>query len=185
MGVPKSRSIDPLLIQLRVLQTATALGKLGHPDGELNLTRAAGKKGVIQMVSLELPSTVHQLICTPPPQIPTLSSCSFDELVDAALPDQVQFLQLYVNRDREVTRKIIERAEQRGIKGLFITVDAPQLGRREKDMRTKFEDEGASVQKNSEEQVDRSQGAAKAITVGGHSDAVWFLTRLLLRIVVH
>ena len=33
-------------------QTATALGKLGHPDGELNLTRAAAKHGVIQMVCL-------------------------------------------------------------------------------------------------------------------------------------
>ena len=31
------------------LQTATALGKLGHPDGELNLTRGAAKHGVIQM----------------------------------------------------------------------------------------------------------------------------------------
>lgn len=31
-------------------QTATALGKLGHPDGELNLTKAAAKHGVIQMV---------------------------------------------------------------------------------------------------------------------------------------
>ena len=31
-------------------QSATALGKLGHPDGELNLTKAAAKHGVIQMV---------------------------------------------------------------------------------------------------------------------------------------
>jgi hypothetical protein len=31
-------------------QTATALGKLGHRDGELNLTRAAAKHGIIQMV---------------------------------------------------------------------------------------------------------------------------------------
>lgn len=30
--------------------TATALGKLGHADGELNLTRAGAKHGVIQMV---------------------------------------------------------------------------------------------------------------------------------------
>jgi len=34
------------------VQTATALGKLGHPDGELNLTRAAGKNGVLQMVNI-------------------------------------------------------------------------------------------------------------------------------------
>jgi isopentenyl diphosphate isomerase/L-lactate dehydrogenase-like FMN-dependent dehydrogenase len=65
-------------------------------------------------------------------QIPTLASCSLDEMIDAAIPGQVQFLQLYVNADRERTRKIVQHAEARGIKALFITVDAPQLGRREK-----------------------------------------------------
>lgn len=69
--------------------------------------------------------------------IPTLASCSFEEMVDAAEPGQTQWMQLYVNADRGITEKIIKRAEQRGIKGLFITVDAPQLGRREKDMRMK------------------------------------------------
>jgi len=43
----------PLCFMLkRHAQTATALGKLGHPDGELNLTKAAAKHGVIQMVDL-------------------------------------------------------------------------------------------------------------------------------------
>lgn len=123
--------------------TATALGKLGHPDGELNLTRAAGKHGIIQM-------------------IPTLASCSFDELVDAAIPGQVQFLQLYVNADRDRTKKIVQHAEERGIKGLFITVDAPQLGRREKDMRMKFDDVGSNVQTN--DSVQKDEGAARAIS---------------------
>ena len=35
---------------LPVYITATALGKLGHADGELNLTRAAAKHNIIQMV---------------------------------------------------------------------------------------------------------------------------------------
>ena len=87
-------------------------------------------------------------------QIPTLASCAFDDLVSAAAPDQVQFLQLYVealtrisclhilmtllflgryvNKDRKVTKKFVQHAEERGIKALFITVDAPQLSRREK-----------------------------------------------------
>ncbi|KAI0036141.1 FMN-dependent dehydrogenase-domain-containing protein [Vararia minispora EC-137] len=125
--------------------TATALGKLGHPDGELNLTRAAAKHGVIQM-------------------IPTLASCSLDDLMDAAQPGQVQFLQLYVNKDRQVTRRIVQHAEKRGIKALFITVDAPQLGRREKDMRMKFDAEDPDEVTKSGGEVDRSQGAAKAIT---------------------
>ena len=94
--------------------TATALGKLGHPDGETVLTRAAARHGVIQM-------------------IPTLASCSFDEIVDAADGKQTQWFQLYVNRDRGITARIVRHAEARGCKGLFITVDAPQLGRREKD----------------------------------------------------
>lgn len=126
--------------------TATALGKLGHPDGELNFTRAAAKHNIIQM-------------------IPTLASCSFDELVDAARPGQVQFLQLYVNKNREVTKRIVQHAEKRGIKALFITVDAPQLGRREKDMRQKFDAEDPSeVKKSGSDGVDRSQGAARAIS---------------------
>lgn len=125
--------------------TATALGKLGHPEGEVVLTKAAHAHNVVQM-------------------IPTLASCSFDEIVDARQGDQVQWLQLYVNKDRSITKKIVEHAEARGCKGLFITVDAPQLGRREKDMRSKFSDAGSSVQAASGDDVDRSQGAARAIS---------------------
>lgn len=123
--------------------TATALGKLGHPEGEVVLTRAAHTHNVIQM-------------------IPTMASCSLDEIVDARRGDQVQWLQLYVNKDREITRRIVEHAERRGCRGLFITVDAPQLGRREKDMRTKFTDRGSDVQ--SGQDTDTSQGAARAIS---------------------
>ncbi|KAI9818685.1 MAG: hypothetical protein M1832_004160 [Thelocarpon impressellum] len=125
--------------------TATALGKLGGSEGEVLLTRGAKKHNVVQM-------------------IPTLASCSFDEIVDAREGDQVQWLQLYVNKDREVTKRIVQRAEERGVKALFITVDAPQLGRREKDMRSKFDDTGSNVQSTGGHNVDRSQGAARAIS---------------------
>ncbi|KAJ7935161.1 glyoxylate dehydrogenase [Mycena leptocephala] len=131
---------------LPVYISATALGKLGHPDGELNLTRAAAKHGIIQM-------------------IPTLASCSFDEIVDAAQPNQPLFLQLYVNRDREVTKKYVQHAEKRGVSGLFITVDAPQLGRREKDMRMKFVDDGAGAKvQEGQSGVKKNEGIARAIS---------------------
>jgi L-lactate dehydrogenase (cytochrome) len=92
-------------------------------------------------------------------------------------------MQLYVNKDHAITERIVRHAEERGVKGelhssperaaniadfgltyagLFITVDAPQLGRREKDMRQKFADEGSNVQQGSN--VDKSQGAARAIS---------------------
>lgn len=76
------------------------------------------------------------------------------------------FFQLYVNKDRSITKRIVQHAEARGIKGLFITVDAPQLGRREKDMRQKFEaDDPSEVSKAKQGNVDRTQGAARAISV--------------------
>jgi L-lactate dehydrogenase (cytochrome) len=56
----------------------------------------------------------------------------------------------------------VQRAEKGGMKGLFITVDAPQLGRREKDMRNKFTDDAPDVQKK--DNVKRSQGTARAIS---------------------
>ncbi|KAI0821419.1 glyoxylate dehydrogenase [Irpex lacteus] len=125
--------------------SATALGKLGHPEGELTLTRAAANHGVIQMIA-------------------TLASCSFDDIVDNAAPGQEFFVQLYVNRDREITRKYVQHAEKRGVKGLFITVDAPQLGRREKDMRMKQVDESASAEVQKGQEVKKDQGVARAIS---------------------
>ncbi|KAI8875301.1 hypothetical protein K501DRAFT_261360 [Backusella circina FSU 941] len=99
--------------------SATGFSKLGHQEGEIGLAKASASKGVIQMVS-------------------TLASCSFDEIVSAAQPGQTQWLQLYVNQNREITKQFLEHAESRGIKGLFITADAPQLGRRERDLRAKL-----------------------------------------------
>jgi L-lactate dehydrogenase (cytochrome) len=131
-------------VSMPIYITATALGKLGHPEGETVLTRAAKTHDIIQM-------------------IPTLASCSFDEIRDAAEGDQVQWMQLYVNKDREITKRYVQHAEKRGVKGLFITVDAPLLGRREKDMRSKYDGAAAKVQTD-EKSVDRSQGAARAIS---------------------
>ncbi|OCK78992.1 hypothetical protein K432DRAFT_355771 [Lepidopterella palustris CBS 459.81] len=150
--------------------TATALGKLGNPEGEVILTRGAKKHNVIQM-------------------IPTLASCSFDEIMDAAEPGQVQWLQLYVNKNRDITKRIVQHAEKRGCKGLFITVDAPQLGRREKDMRSKFSDVGSNVQRTSGDNVDRSQGAARAISSFidpslSWKDIPWFLSITKMPIVL-
>ncbi|CAG8808293.1 35858_t:CDS:1 [Gigaspora margarita] len=138
--------------------TATALGKLGHPEGEVNLTRAAYSQEIIQMV-------------------PTLSSCSMDEIANACGKGQVLFFQLYVNRNKDITQRIIQNAEARGCKALFITVDAPQLGRREKDMRMKYINAPPDVQ--DEKDLIRDQGVARAVssfidTSLNWNDLKWF-----------
>merc|ERR1719222_1421324 len=127
--------------------TATALGKLAHQDGEVAIVRAAKKAGVAYM-------------------LPTLSSYTLEEMLGARVAGQELFSQLYVNPERSRTKEYVEKLEANGVKALFITVDAPQLGRREKDMRSKFTQQGSDVQGDDEDtgDVDRSQGAARAIS---------------------
>lgn len=92
---------------LPVYLSAVALQKLGHPDGEVAWTRAAHSTGSIFMV-------------------PTLSSCSLEEIIAARQPGQPLFFQLYVNANREVCKEIVESAEAAGCSALFITVRRAQ-----------------------------------------------------------
>ena len=133
LGVPSS---FPLYV------TATALAKLADPEGEVAITHACARAGV-------------------PYMCPTLSSCSLEEMTSARAPGQTQWFQLYVNRDRAVTKDLLQRAEAGGCKAVFVTVDAPQLGRRERDMRFKAPQK-SHVQEG--EQVDTSRGTAKALS---------------------
>ena len=123
--------------------TATALGKLAHPEGELAIIRAAAASGI-------------------PYMLPTLSSFSLDDMTGAMVQGQTCFIQLYVNSDREVTKEYVQKAEAQGCTALFITVDAPQLGRREKDMRNKFADQTTSVQSGGK--MEKGQGTARMIS---------------------
>ncbi|OWB58551.1 oxidoreductase activity protein [[Candida] boidinii] len=122
--------------------TATALAKLGHPEGEVAIAKAAGKEDVIQMIS-------------------TFSSCSLDECAEASIEGQSQWYQLYVNTERKVAFDLVKKAENLGMKGIFITVDAPCLGNREKDRKMKFtEDTSIGIGESAE----RDSGAAAALS---------------------
>ena len=74
-----------------------------------------------------------RLLTLPSPAKSNSCSCEYlDVPAKGAWDGSLRLSCRYVNKDRKITQKFIEHAEKRGIKGLFITVDAPQLGRREK-----------------------------------------------------
>ena len=85
------------------------------PRGEVVAAEAAARKGVIFAVS-------------------TMSICSMEEV--AAASRGPRWFQLYVWRDREIVRSLVERARAAGYRALVITVDTPVLGRRERDVRS-------------------------------------------------
>ena len=64
----------------------------------------------------------------------TMSMCSIEQIAAGAPGARIWF-QLYVWRDKGLTRSLIERAHAVGCKALVITVDTPVLGHRERDIR--------------------------------------------------
>ncbi len=104
-------------ISMPLIIAPTAFHGLATPDGETATARAAHRAGTIMTLS-------------------TLANYSIEE-VQAAAPSPKWF-QLYVYKDREVTKDLVQRAEACGYKALVLTVDSPILGRREKDVRNRF-----------------------------------------------
>jgi 4-hydroxymandelate oxidase len=49
-----------------------------------------------------------------------------------------KWFQLYIYKDREITRELVQRAEAAGAEAIVLTVDAPGLGTRERDARNSF-----------------------------------------------
>lgn len=104
-------------VAMPLLIAPTAFHKLAHPDGEVATVRAAGDAGTVMILS-------------------TMSNTPVEGVV-AAATGPVWF-QLYIYKDRGITRGLVERVEKAGCSALVFTVDAPLLGRRERDVRNRF-----------------------------------------------
>jgi 4-hydroxymandelate oxidase len=104
-------------VAMPVLVAPTAFHKMACEGGELATARAARSAKTAMMLS-------------------SLSNTDIED-VCAAHPDGVMF-QLYVYRDRAATEGLVRRAEAAGAKALVLTVDAPLLGRRERDVKNRF-----------------------------------------------
>lgn len=104
-------------ISIPIMIAPTAFHKLAHPEGEVAVARAAGSEGTIMILS-------------------TLSNSDVEDVVKAT--KKSVWFQLYVFKDRSITEALVKRVEAAGCKALVLTVDAPLLGRRLRDVRNRF-----------------------------------------------
>jgi isopentenyl diphosphate isomerase/L-lactate dehydrogenase-like FMN-dependent dehydrogenase len=93
-----------------------AFQRIAHPDGEIGMARAAAATGTVMCLS-------------------TLATTSAPELAEA-VPAAPRWFQLYVFRDRGVSRELMARAVDNGYEALVVTVDLPVMGVRERDLRS-------------------------------------------------
>src|SRR6516225_6931414 len=104
-------------ISMPVLIAPTAFQGLAHPEAETATVKAAGAAKTLMTLS-------------------TLSTFSIEEVM--AVATGPVWFQLYVFKDRAVSASLVKRAEGAGCKAIVFTVDAPLLGRRERDVRNQF-----------------------------------------------
>ena len=116
--VSAATSVLGIPVSMPVLVAPTALHRMAHPAGEQATARAAAAAGTLLTLS-------------------TLAT-SRPADVAAAAPGAPRWFQLYVTRDRSISRTLVDQAVEHGFDGIVVTVDAPVPGRRERDHRTGF-----------------------------------------------
>ena len=102
--------------QIPIAIAPMAFQCLAHPEGEIATAKAAAKLGTLMVLS-------------------TLATKSLEEVANV---NSLRWFQLYVHRDKGLTKALVERACLAGYQAICVTVDAPVLGRREKDRRNQF-----------------------------------------------
>jgi L-lactate dehydrogenase (cytochrome) len=114
-------------VSMPIFISPAALAKLAHPDGELGLARAAVKSGIPICVSTNASYGLEDIV-----------KASKSAATDGKVANV--FFQLYVNKDRSNSERLLRLAESIGIKAIFLTIDAPDRGKREADERVVIED---------------------------------------------
>jgi L-lactate dehydrogenase (cytochrome) len=99
-------------IEWPLLISPTGASYLFHRDGEPAVARAAGKFGMPYCLSTVGTTTIEDI---------------------AAIGDHPKVFQIYVFRDRGLTREFVQRCRQTGYTALCLTVDTPVAGNRERD----------------------------------------------------
>ena len=102
-------------VESPVVVAPVAYQRMAHPHGEEGMARAAAAAGAAMCLS-------------------TFSTASAAE-VAAAAPGGVRFLQVYVFRDHGVTDELIAEAIDLGFSAVFLTVDLPVVGPRDRERR--------------------------------------------------
>ena len=100
-----------------IVMAPTGLAGVVRRRGELAASRAAATAGIPCCLSM-------------------MSTCTIEQIAEASPVDR--WFQLYVLRDRGITKAMIERARASGCKALVLTVDTKLQGPRERDMRNGF-----------------------------------------------
>ncbi|CAE7055829.1 unnamed protein product [Rhizoctonia solani] len=182
LGIPTS---------LPIFVSPAALARLGHPDGEVGITRGVATEGIVQGVSINASCSLGEITdarstdfspasltssSSTPGQAHSSNSPATNIQNHDSPSQQPLIFQIYLNKQRDLSESLLQKVEAMGFRALMITVDAAVSGNRELDRRAK--DEGkfagpAQYGTGTGEAGKKTQGVAQAISGYQDPDVCW------------
>jgi len=107
-------------LELPLLLAPMSAQRLLHPGGEPAAARAAGAAGTVYCLSTRATADLAEVA----------AAVSSSKVATGPL-----WFQLYVERDRAHSQRVLARAAEHGYEAIVLTVDLPVAGRRERELR--------------------------------------------------
>lgn len=102
-------------LKLPFFLSPTGMSRLFHHEKEGAVARAANNFGTLYGLS-------------------TMATSSIESIRDI-VPDCDLMFQIYIHRDRDLTREFVDRCKNAGYKSICLTVDTAMLGNRERELK--------------------------------------------------
>ncbi|KAG9118400.1 Cytochrome b2, mitochondrial precursor [Ceratobasidium sp. 392] len=196
-NVQTSTTILGIPTSLPIFVSPAALARLGHPQGEVGITRGVASEGIIQGISINASCSLQEITdarstdFSPSASTASLSSPSqahsspnapltttqrdHDEQDDKTQP---LIFQIYLNKQRDLSESLLRKVESMGFRALMVTVDAAVGGNRELDRRAKQPEGPSSFNGPAQygakpSNGTKSQGVAQAISGYQDPDVCW------------
>jgi L-lactate dehydrogenase (cytochrome) len=147
-------------MSLPIFCAPAAMAKMVHPDGEKAIARGCRRVGIPQAISTNASFPITEVF----------ESVSGPGKYGDSEGEIPIFFQLYVDKQREKSAKLLKHVEELGVKAIFVTVDAPVPGKREADERVKA-DESLSTPMSGAKAKNDAKGGALGRIMGGYIDA--------------
>ena len=116
-NIDMSTTVMGQKLELPLFLSPTALQRLFHHDGERAVGKAAEKFGTMFGIS-------------------SLATVSIEEI--GSMISTPKLFQLYVHKDKELTKSMIDRCKEANFEAMALTVDTIVGGNRERDLHTGF-----------------------------------------------
>ncbi|KAK5138315.1 hypothetical protein LTR08_003376 [Meristemomyces frigidus] len=139
-------------VGLPIFVSPAAMAKMVHPQGELVIARGCLSDRVPQIVSTNASFPIEEIVT----YVPKAAKHPF-------------FFQLYVNKDRTQSEKLLRHVRSLGIDTIFVTIDGPVQGKREADERVKADESLITPMSGQKAKNDRRGGGIGRI-MGSYID---------------